>query len=450
MINTPLSVDEAEAFLADNPTVRWIDIFTFDLNGIARGKRHRRDDLVKIVREGLMMPASAFIIDPRGNSIGETGRLWETGDPDVPAYVLSGTLAAVPIEGATHAQAIMHLETEGDMDARTVLTRQVSRMNAQGYTPVAAVELEFYVTLPGENGAFTLDPPAAVMPGRDAARTYEFTDLDALRPFIDEIYRIATAQDLPIDAVVQESGPAQFEINLKHRDDVVRAALDGLLLKRVVKAAARAHNLNATFMAKPHHEWCGSGMHIHLSLLDKTGANAFAGKPISPLFRNAIGGLCETMADFMPIWAQYANSYRRFVPRSYVATAPQWGYNNRTVALRIPPGNGAATRIEHRVAGADANPYLVIAAILAGILHGIANASDPGQHCLGNAEEIEAPATLPTVWANALETFERSEIARQAFGAGFHDVFTRLKQTERANFERVVTTLDHLWYAHVA
>ena len=450
MTNTPLTADEAKDFLAANPTVKWIDIFTYDLNGIARGKRFRRDDLVELAKSGLMMPASAFIIDPRGNSIGETGRLWETGDPDVPARILSGTLAPIPVNGATHAQAVMNLETEGDMDPRAVLASQVARMKKQGLTPVAAVELEFYVTLPGKDGAFTLKPPPGMTTDPDAAGTYEFADMDALQPFIDDIYRIAAAQSLPVDAVMQESGPAQFEINLKHRDDAVQAALDGLLLKRAVKAAAREHKLNATFMAKPHHDWCGSGMHVHLSLLDKQGANAFAGKPISPAFRHAIGGLRGTMADFMAIWAQYANSYRRYVPKSYVAAAPHWGYNNRTVALRIPPGNGAATRIEHRVAGADANPYLVVAAILAGIAYGLAEKSDPGPHAEGDAEEIDAPATLPTAWGNALEVFERSAIVREAFGTGFHDVFMRLKQTERANFERIVTSLDHLWYAHVA
>lgn len=449
-MSTYITVDEAKDFLAANPAMQWIDIFTFDLNGIPRGKRYRRDDLVKLAKDGLMMPSSAFIIDPRGNSIGETGRLWETGDPDVPARLLSGTLASIPLNGATHAQAVMDLETDGEMDARAVLANQVAGMKKHGLTPVTAVELEFYVTRPGKGGAFTLDPPAGMTTDPDAAGTYDFADLDALQPFIDDIYRVAAAQNLPVDAVIQESGPAQFEINLKHRDDAVQAALDGLLLKRAVKAAARAHDLNATFMAKPHHEWCGSGMHIHMSLLDKTGANAFAGKPISPLFRHAIGGLQDTMADFMAIWAQGANSYRRYVPKSYVSVAPQWGFNNRTVALRIPAGNGAATRIEHRVAGADANPYLVIAAILAGIAHGMATKADPGPHAEGDAEEIDAPVTLPTAWVNALEVFEKSTVVRDAFGTGFHDVYTRLKQTERANFERIVTSLDHLWYALVA
>jgi glutamine synthetase len=248
---------------------------------------------------------------------------------------------------------------------------------------------------------------------------------------------------------MQESGPGQFEINLKHRADAVAAALDGLLLKRAVKAAARAHQLEATFMAKPHHDWAGSGMHIHLSLLDKSGQNLFAGDPISPLFRHALGGMRETMADFMAVWAQSANAYRRYVPKAYVSMAAHWGFNNRTVALRIPRGNGAATRIEHRVAGADANPYLVIASILAGVSHGIANKIDPGPAVEGCSETIEAPP-LPTAWVNSLDLFQRSEIVRGAFGAPFQKVFSRLKHTERSNFERIVTPLDHLWYSRVA
>jgi glutamine synthetase len=129
--------------------------------------------------------------------------------------------------------------------------------------------------------------------------------------------------------------------------------------------------------------------------------------------------------------------------------AAHWGFNNRTVALRIPRANGAATRVEHRIAGADANPYLVLAAILAGASHGIANKIDPGPAAEGNSETIEAPA-LPTVWVNALDRFQTSAIVREAFGAGFQDVFARLKHTERMNFERIVTPLDHLWYSRVA
>ena len=449
MSNHFLTPDAAEAFLAAHPSVEWIDAFVLDMNGHPRGKRLRRGDLVGIAKSGMMMPGSVFIMDPRGNCIAETGRLWSTGDPDFNFRILAGTLAPVPVAGGRFAQAVIVPEKDDPLDPRHVLATQVSRFKAKGYTPVAAVELEFYVTVPGPGGAFTLDAPPGVSRETDIPLTFQFDDMDALQAFNDDIYRIAEAQGLPVDALTQESGPSQFEINLKHTDDVVQAALDGLLLKRAVKAAARAHGLTATFMAKPHHEWAGSGMHIHMSLLDKAGANVFAGKPISPLFRDALGGLRETMGDFMAIWAQTANAYRRYVPESYVSMAAHWGHNNRTVALRIPDQAGPATRVEHRVAGADANPYLVIAAILAGAAHGIANKIDPGPEVKGNSEDLDA-TPLPSVWANALSAFETSPVVREAFGADFQNVYTRLKDKERTDFERIVTSLDHLWYANVA
>jgi len=449
MTNARLTSDEAQAFLDANPVVQWIDAFVFDMNGIPRGRRIRRSDLLGVVKGGLMMPTSVFIMDPLGNCVEETGRLWETGDPDHQCHLLSTTLVPIPVGDGRHAQAVMVLDVKDELDPRAVLVDQVERFTRAGQTPVAAVELEFYVTSRTTNGAFVLHTPEGLSDDPSRPLTFGFEEIDTLSPFIDDIYRICEAQGLPVDAVMQESGPGQFEINLKHRADAVAAALDGLLLKRAVKAAARAHQLDATFMAKPHHDWAGSGMHIHLSLLDKAGQNLLAGDPISPLFRHALGGMRETMADFMAVWAQSANAYRRYVPKAYVSTAAHWGFNNRTVALRIPRGNGAATRIEHRVAGADANPYLVIASILAGASHGIANKIDPGPAVEGNAETIEAPP-LPTAWVNALDLFQRSEIVRGAFGAPFQDVFSRLKQSERNNFERIVTPLDHLWYARVA
>ena len=449
MTNTRLTVDEAQAFLAANPALQWIDAFLFDMNGIPRGKRIRRSDLLGVVKGGLMMPASIFVMDPLGNCIEETGRLWETGDPDHQCHLLGGTLVPIPVGDGRHGQAVMAVDVKEELDPRTVLAGQVERFARAGQTPVAAVELEFYVTRKSANGAFVLHTPEGLSDDPSRPLTFGFEELDTLSPFIDDIYRICEVQNLPVDAVMQESGPGQFEINLKESADAVGAALDGLLLKRAVKAAARAHGLEATFMAKPHHDWAGSGMHIHLSLLDKSGRNVFAGDPISPLFRHALGGMRETMADFMAVWAQSANAYRRYVPKAYVPMAAHWGFNNRTVALRIPRSNGAATRIEHRIAGADANPYLVIASILAGMRHGMTKEIDPGPAVEGNSEGIEAPP-LPTAWVNALDLFQRSEIVRDAFGAPFQEVFSRLKHAERNNFERIVTPLDHLWYARVA
>ena len=449
MTNARLTIDEAQAFLDANPAVQWIDAFLFDMNGIPRGKRIPRSDLLGVAKNGLMMPTSVFIMDPLGNCVEETGRLWETGDRDHHCHLLSGTLVPVPIGDRRHAQVVMVVCDADELDPRTVLVHQVERFARAGQTPVAAVELEFYITKRSTNGAFALHKPEGLSDDPGRPLTFGFEQMDSLSPFIDDVYRICEVQRLPVDTVTQESGPGQLEINLKHRADAVAAALDGLLLRRAVKAAARAHQLDATFMAKPHHDWAGSGMHVHVSLQDNTGQNLFAGDPVSPLFLYALGGMRETMADFMAIWAQSANAYRRYVPKSYVSMAAHWGFNNRTVALRIPHGTGATTHVEHRVAGADANPYLVIASILAGIRHGIANEIDPGPAVEGNSEGIEAPP-LPTAWVNSLNLFERSKIVREAFGSAFQEVFSRLKHAERSNFERIVTPLDHLWYAQVA
>lgn len=448
MTDTFLTVEEAAAFLDANPTVSWIDILLFDMNGMPRGKRIRRGDLVSTAKSGLLLPASVYVLDPRGNSIAETGRLWETGDFDIPFRVLAGTLKPVPVGGCTHGQAVMVPVDGCDMDPRGVLAAQVARFADAGQKPVVAVELEFYITKRSPDGNFALVTPPGLSADPERPMTFGFEEMDTLGPFIDDVYRIAEAQGLPLDAVMQESGPGQFEINLKHAD-AMTAALDGVLLKRAVKAAARAHNLDATFMAKPHHDWTGSGMHIHVSLVDRQGNNLFAGEPMSTLFRQAIGGLRASMPDFMAVWAQSANAYRRYVPESYVPMAAHWGFNNRTVALRVPHGSGAATRIEHRVSGADANPFLVVAAVLAGIRHGVANGIDPGQHAEGNAETLGG-ATLPTAWVNALDTFRSSDVVRDAFGPAFQDVYYRLKEAERVSFERIVTSLDHEWYAQVA
>jgi glutamine synthetase len=183
--------------------------------------------------------------------------------------------------------------------------------------------------------------------------------------------------------------------------------------------------------------------------VDEKGQNVFAGNPISPLFRNALGGLRDSMGDFMAVWAQSANAYRRYQPKSYVPMAAHWGYNNRTASLRVLNSSANATRVEHRIAGSDANPYLVVAAVLAGIHHGIVNKLEPGPAAEGNCDSSNAPK-VPTAWVNALAQFRASRVVTESFGAVFQKTFADMKETERREFERVVTALDHQWYARVA
>jgi hypothetical protein len=244
---------------------------------------------------------------------------------------------------------------------------------------------------------------------------------------------------------------AGLDAVLRHRADVLDACDEGVMLKRLIKACAEKHGLAATFMAKPYAEWTGSGMHIHISLADEAGNNLFAADDPTQneLLTHSVGGLKAAMAESMLIFAPNANSYRRFRRNSYAPVSASWGINNRTVSLRIPAGAAKACHIEHRPSGADANPNQVLAAILAGIRTGITKKIEPGPMAEGAADNCDAP-DLPTAWVNALDQFEQSGVVHEAFGLEFQDVYTKLKQTERINFERIVTSLDHLWYAQVA
>ncbi|MEG6508370.1 glutamine synthetase family protein [Methyloligella sp. 2.7D] len=443
-----LTAEEAEDFLARHPTLQWVDILLFDMIGIGRGKRIRAAELPALAKKTVMFCSTVYLMDTRGTCCEETGRLWETGDPDLKFRLLADTLAPVDTGEVTHAQVVMvPVEDEGGLDPRRLLQRQATAFAAEDRFPVAAVELEFYLIKACPDGDFKLETPAGAITDPDWEQLYQFDELNWASAFIDDVYRIAEGQGLPVDTMIQESGPAQFEINLQHRSDVVQAGLEGLLLKRAIKAAAKVHGMDVTFMPKPHHDWASSGMHVHMSLVDVAGNNLFAGDSVSPLCRNAIGGLRETMGEFMALWAQSANAYRRYQPKAYVPLAANWAYNNRNVSLRVLTEPAAATRIEHRIAGSDANPYLVLAAMLAGIRHGIAENVDPGEACEGSAENGPALA-LPLTWESAIARFGASPIVREAFGEPFQTVFTRLKQAERDHFARIVTALDHQWYAH--
>jgi glutamine synthetase len=274
-----------------------------------------------------------------------------------------------------------------------------------------------------------------------------------MEPLFADIYASAKAQGVPAETVISEYAPGQYELTLNYRKDVLKAADDLVMLKRLVRAAARRHGVTACFMAKPIERYAGSGMHLHVSLLDVKGRNVFSEAregEWSPTLLHALGGLAVTMAESMLVFAPHANSWRRFVAQSYAPVAPIWGVNNRSVALRVPAGDVKNRRIEHRPSGVDANPYLVAATVLAGIAKGFDEKLDPGPETTGNGYETakDRRGAMPLDWRSAIEAAKGSAFLKSALGPDLHRTFTAIKEAEYLRVARTVSELDYHLYLH--
>jgi glutamine synthetase len=245
-------------------------------------------------------------------------------------------------------------------------------------------------------------------------------------------------------------------MNLGHVADPLAAADHMIALKRAVRGMARGHGLDASFMAKPFGGMAGSGMHIHLSLRDGAGRNIFdagsgggsARAGANPALRQAVAGLSGSMAECLLIFAPHQNSYRRFLPGSFAPVTAAWGYDNRSVALRVPETSGPGARVEHRVSGADANPYLLAAAVLAGALDGIARGLEPGAP-VGAEAGPDDGAPLPLSWAMAEQAFAGSDFVAEWLGAELRYVFAAIKRQERATLLARVSDVEHAAYLRV-
>ena len=452
----PLPVDEARDFLDRHPDIASIDLLISDLNGVQRGKRIPRENLEKAYRDGVNLPASVFALDILGNTIEETGLGLSSGDADRVCRPVPGTLMPSPwLRDGRQAQLLMTM-TEADggpffADPRQVLTRVLERFGRAGLTPVVAVEMEFYLVDRARDALGMIQPPCSPASGERATHSqlYSISELDEYADFLEEIQAAARLQDLPLDTALKECAPGQFEINLIHCDDALAACDSAVLLKRLIKGVAIKHGFEATFMAKPYGGEAGSGTHVHISLLDEAGRNVFAAEdqdPLgTPLLREAVAGLLDLMPASMALFAPNLNAFRRFQPGLYVPMAPTWGYDNRSVAVRIPSGPNAARRLEHRVAGADANPYLLMATLLAAIDHGLQHRLTPPPAIDGNAYDQVAPS-LTNSWSQALDLLEGSEVLTEALGRDFLHVFLANRRAERDQAMQAVSKLEYDWY----
>ncbi|OLU30645.1 glutamine synthetase family protein [Pseudomonas sp. PA27(2017)] len=450
-------IQEARDFLAANPEVRSIELMLIDANGVPRGKLLHRDELLAIYQNGRPLPSSILSLTMQGADVEATGLVWEVADADCWTYPLPGSLTLQPWRNTPTGQLQVSMHpTQGQpaapADPRHALVRVIERLKADGFHPVMAVELEFYL-LDKQRDASGRPQPAVQMNGvrPEAPQVYGVYELEQVQPFLDDLYAACEVQGLPVRTAISEYAPGQLELTLEHRFDALQAVDEGIRYKRLVRGVANKHGLQACFMAKPFGDRAGSGMHLHVSLADEQGNNLYASEDPqgTPLLRHSIGGMMATLLDSLAIFCPNANSFRRFQANSYAPLAKSWGVNNRTVSFRVPGGPAVSRHIEHRICGADANPYLAAAAILAGIHHGIREQIDPGAAIVGNGYE-QATEFLPTDWLTALRALERSTWAREALGEEFLKVFLAIKQTEYRQFMAEVGEQDWRWYLNHA
>ncbi len=443
----------AAAWLKRHPQVRCVDLLLADLMGIPRGKRITAAELEGVHDSGLLLPGSMFALDVLGGTVQSTGLGFDEGDADRVCLPIAGTLVPVPWLGADIAQMQVsmfeHDRSPFHGDPRHVLENVVARFSPLGLQPVMAVELEFYLVDRERTPAGHAQPPRQPLTGRREVKTQinSMQELNEYSAVLGAIAAAAREQELPVGTVLAEYGPGQFEVNLHHVDDPLLACDHAIRLKRLVKGVALAHGMEATFMPKPYRDHAGSGAHLHVSMLDAEGRNIFAADDPagSEQLRHAIGGLAATMNDAIAICAPTANSYRRFQPEAYVPLNPSWSVNNRGVAFRVPHGPPASRRVEHRIAGADANPYLLAAIVLAGMHLGLTRKLDPGPVLAGNAYRDATP-TIPQSWPEALGVFERSEFAREYLGERFAGLYAATRRGEMQDFNSYVPAIDYDWY----
>jgi glutamine synthetase len=322
---------------------------------------------------------------------------------------------------------------------RNVLKRVVALYQARGWTPIVAPEMEFYLV--GRN----TDPAKEIVPmmgrtGRPAAarQAYSMTAVDEYGPVIDDIYEYAEIQGIEIDGITQEGGAGQLEINLRHGDPV-RLADDVFYFKRLIREAALKHDCFATFMAKPIEGEPGSAMHVHHSVLDRSGRNIFCGPDgeETPEFLNFVGGLQRHLPAAIAVMAPYVNSYRRYVRGHAAPINLEWGRDNRTTGLRVPVSSPEARRIENRLAGMDCNPYLCIAASLACGYLGMTQQIPAGQMFEGDA--YESAAEIPYSLSDALDLFEEAKDLHEVLGPDFARFYSIVKRTENEEFLQVIS-----------
>jgi glutamine synthetase len=418
-----------------------------DMSGIARGKILPSGKFIKgIEQHGLRLPEGVFTQAVTGDfpypsTVSNPANLdiFLQPDPD--------TIRLVPWYPAPTAQVVcdgFYMDGEPvTFASRYVLKRVLGLYEEQGWKPVVAPELEFYLVKMNADADYPLEPPVGLSGRQESGRqAYGIEAANEFDPIVEDIYDFCEAQHIDIDTFAHEAGAAQMEINFNH-GDALELADQVFLFKRTVRQAALRHQVYATFMAKPHQHEPGSSMHVHQSVVDmKTGRNIFATKmgKDTPRFLNYIGGLQRYVPSAMPLMAPNVNSFRRLAPHQDAPINVHWGRDNRTVGLRVPVSDGHSRRVENRVAGADANPYLAIAATLACGYIGMTEKLKPQAPIEGSAYRLAF--TLPRHQGDALAKLNRARRLKEVLGETFVEAMNEVKNLEYELYQEVISSWE--------
>lgn len=449
---TASRVDDPKAWLEQH-AINEVECLVPDLNGILRGKvMPAAKVLASLEGARMFLPISAFIIAVTGRYTGTPpDDVVAYKDPDMRLLPDMATLCRAP--GANSSTAYVFADTHHldgrpwEVSPRHVLKAVIELYRQRGWRAVVAPEMEFYLTAPNPNPEIALTAPIGASGRAETVQhPYGLEALDDYGPVIERIYEHAATASLTLETLTHESGPGQLEINFPHGDPL-RLADQVVLFKRLARQAAREHGMHATFMAKPIAEHAGSSTHLHMSVVDEArGNNLFADEDgtDSTAFGHFIGGLQKYLPEITPLMAPYVNSFRRMRPNHSAPANVEWARDNRTCGLRVPDATKNARRVENRLPGADANPYLAIAgSLIAGYL-GIEEKIERSPEATGNA--YRRASTLPRTMEDALDRLAACRPVRALLGEPFMQIFLRLKEVELDAFQSVVTAWerDHL------
>ncbi|MBD8511271.1 glutamine synthetase [Photobacterium sp. CAU 1568] len=443
--------EEVKNFKQKWPEIRFVDLLFTDINATPRGKRIPVEAVEKI-EKGVYLPLSTISLSIEGNVVEEAGLGEALGEPDHICYPVPGTLTTTFNPEVGQVMLTMMDESGSqptDLCIRSVLVSLLEQLHQREQFPVVAIELEFYLLDKNRGVKGAIQPPLNPIHHDREYRSdvYNVENLDDYSAFLRDLNDAAVAQELNTSGALSESAPGQFEINFNHQQDVVNACDQVILAKRLIRQVAQAHDFDVTFMAKPYADEAGNGKHMHLSVVDKDGKNLFSDKEgeASPFYYQTLAAMLAMMPDSMALLCPNVNSYRRFSASMYTPTHANWGENHRGVALRIPMSDSHNRRIEHRIAGADVNPYVLASVLLAGLL---ASERFTFEQCPPQLADkaVELPLRMP----DALIKLASSELMSMYLPQSFISLYLACKQRELADFEKAVTPLEIEWMLHSA